>query len=143
MHLLSRPLRPRRNGEWSGSRALTFIVTLAAHRSVTLAAREAGMSRKSAYTLKARDPAFAAAWDEALKDARNACQGDEVQEVHNPRTSLSQGYKVRRTAPPKSSTQLRRIEELGRDRFFARLAATRTSSAKRREFRVARPSPAQ
>lgn len=142
MHLLSRPLRPRRNGEWSGSRALTFIVTLAAHRSVTLAAREAGMSRKSAYALKARDPAFAGAWDEALKSASRKRQGDEVQEVHNPRTSLSQGDKSRRTAPPKSSTQ-RRIEELRRDRFFARLAATRTSSAKRREFRVARPSPAQ
>ena len=142
MHLLSRPLRPRRNGEWSGSRALTFIVTLAAHRSVTLAAREAGMSRKSAYALKARDPAFATAWDEALKSASRKRQGDEVQEVHNPRTSLSQGDKSRRTAPPKSSTQ-RRIEELRRDRFFARLAATRTSSAKRREFRVARPSPAQ
>jgi len=141
--LLSRPLRPRRNGEWSGSNALTFIVTLAAHRSVTLAAREAGMSRKSAYALKARDPAFAAAWDEALKNARNARQGDEVQEVHNPRTSLSQGDKVRRTAPSKSSTQLRRIEELRRDRFFARLAATRTPSAKGKEFRVARPSPAQ
>jgi hypothetical protein len=142
LHLLSRPLRPRRNGEWSGSRALTFIVTLAAHRSVTLAAREAGMSRKSAYALKARDPAFAGAWDEALKSASRKRQGDEVQEVHNPRTSLSQGDKSRRTAPPKSSTQ-RRIEELRRDRFFARLAATRTSSAKRREFRVARPSPAQ
>jgi len=142
LHLLSRPLRPRRNGEWSGSRALTFIVTLALHRSVTLAAREAGMSRKSAYALKARDPAFAAAWDEALKSASRKRQGDEVQEVHNPRTSLSQGDKSRRTAPPKSSTQ-RRIEELRRDRFFARLAATRTSSAKRREFRVARPSPAQ
>ena len=142
MPLLSRPLRPHRNGEWSGSRALTFIVTLAAHRSVTLAAREAGMSRKSAYALKARDPAFAGAWDEALKSASRKRQGDEVQEVHNPRTSLSQGDKSRRTAPPKSSTQ-RRIEELRRDRFFARLAATRTSSAKRREFRVARPSPAQ
>jgi len=101
------------------------------------------MSRKSAYALKARDPAFAAAWDEALKSARNARQGDEVQEVHKPRTSLSQSDKARRTAPSKSSTQLRRIEELRRDRFFARLAATRTPSAKRREFRVARPSPAQ
>ena len=102
------------------------------------------MSRKSAYALKARDPAFAAAWDEALKNARNARQGDEVQEVHNPRTSLSQGDKARRTAPSRSSTsQLRRIEELRRDRFFARLAATRTPSAKVREFRVARPSPAQ
>ena len=144
MPLLSRPLRPRRNGEWSGSRGVTFIVTLAAHRSVTLAAREARMSRKSAYALKARDPAFAEAWDEALKIARNARQCDEVQEVHNPRTSLSQGDKAPRTAPSRSSTaQLRRIEELCRDRFFAKLAATRTLSAKVRELGVARPSPAQ
>ena len=84
------------------------------------------MSRKSAYALKARDPAFAAAWDAALKCARNIRQGNEVQEVHNSRTSLSQGDKARRTAPSRSSTQLRRIDELRRDRFFAALAATRT-----------------
>jgi hypothetical protein len=102
------------------------------------------MSRKSAYALKARDPAFAAAWDEALKNARNARQGDEVQEVHNPRTSLSQGDKARRAAPSRSSTaHLRRIDELRRDRFFAGLAATRTASSKVRELGVARPSSTQ
>ena len=142
MPLLSRPLRPRRNGEGSGSRGVTFIVTLAAHRSVTLAARKAGMSRKSAYALKARDPAFAAAW--ALKNARNDRQGDEVQEVDNSRTSLSQGDKAHRAAPSNSSTErLRRIEEFRRDRFFASLSATRTSSAKGRELGVAGLSPAQ
>jgi hypothetical protein len=59
--LLSRPRHPRRPNEWSPAKAVTFIVTLAATRSVTLAARESGMSRKAAYALKARDPAFAAA----------------------------------------------------------------------------------
>jgi len=60
LHLLSRPRRARRSSDWSPAKAVTFIVTLAAHRSVTLAAAEAGMSRKSAYALKVRDPAFAA-----------------------------------------------------------------------------------
>ena len=43
------------------ARAVTFIVTLAATRSVTLAARESDMTRPSVYALKARDPAFASA----------------------------------------------------------------------------------
>ncbi|HEU4704677.1 MAG TPA: hypothetical protein VFS45_03065 [Sphingomicrobium sp.] len=60
------PGRPRRTREWSNAKAVTFIVTLAAHRSVTLAAARAGMSRKSAYALKGRDAAFAAAWKTAL-----------------------------------------------------------------------------
>jgi hypothetical protein len=102
------------------------------------------MSRKSAYALKARDPDFAAAWDAALTCARNIRQVDEVQEVHNSRTSLSQGDKARRGAPSRSSTaQLRRIDELRRDRFFAGLAATRTASSKVRELGVARPSSTQ
>jgi hypothetical protein len=58
--------RPRRPHEWSAAKIVTFIVTLAAHRSVTLAATRAGTSRKSAYALKRRDPAFAAAWLAAL-----------------------------------------------------------------------------
>jgi hypothetical protein len=82
LHLLSRPRRPLRSGEWTPAKAVTFIVTLAATRSVTLAAREAGMSRKSAYALKARDPAFAAAWAAAAKaGARVSMHGDKVEEV--------------------------------------------------------------
>lgn len=61
--------RPRRAHEWSDARIVTFIVTLAAYRSVTLAAARAGMSRKSAYALKGRNPAFAAAWLAALASA--------------------------------------------------------------------------
>jgi hypothetical protein len=36
LHLLSRPRRPLRPGEWTPAKAVTFIVTLAATRSVTL-----------------------------------------------------------------------------------------------------------
>ena len=74
LHLLSRPRRPRRANEWTNDRAVTFIVTLAATRSVTLAARAAGMSRKSAYMLKERDRTFAAAWTRAVA-------GHKVEEV--------------------------------------------------------------
>ena len=67
--------RPRRPHEWSNVKAVTFIVTLAALRSVTLAADRAGMSRKSAYALKSRDPAFAAAWVAALGSAARHARG--------------------------------------------------------------------
>ena len=92
MHLLSSPRRPSRAQEWTPGRAVTFIVTLAASRSVTLAARQSGMSRKAAYALKARDPLFAASWAAAV----NACakaprEGDELHEVHGPPVSSSQG----------------------------------------------------
>jgi hypothetical protein len=58
------------------------------------------MSRKSAYALRARDSAFAAAWDAAYAagapDNRNAArpnlvEGDEVDEVHDPRFAPPQG----------------------------------------------------
>jgi hypothetical protein len=84
LHLLSRPRRPRRVNEWTDERAVTFIVTLAAARSVTLAARAAGMSRKAAYSLKARDRAFAAAWAKAV-------EGYKMDEVDGPPISPGRG----------------------------------------------------
>ena len=58
--------RTRRPSEWSAGKVVTFIVTLAATRTVTRAARAAGMSRKAAYALRQRDPAFRAAWNAAM-----------------------------------------------------------------------------
>ena len=90
--ILSKPHRRRRAGEWTANKAVTFIVTLAATRSVTLAASQAGMSRKSAYALKSRDPAFAAAWALAMKAlAIRPGQGNKVEEVHGPPVSPGQG----------------------------------------------------
>lgn len=110
MHLLSRPRRPRRSREWTSAKAVTFIVTLAASRSVSLAARQVGMSRKSAYALKARDPAFAAAWAAAVKArATTSRQGDKVEEVHEPLVSPGHGD----TLPSRSE----------RERAFAGLVA--------------------
>lgn len=78
----SRSFRTRRAGEWTEAKAVTFIVILAASRSVTLAATRAGMSRKSAYSLKSRDPFFAAAWEVVLAaPASRRRQGDKVGEI--------------------------------------------------------------
>jgi hypothetical protein len=62
------PLSFRRDG-WTIPRQLAFLDLLARTRSVTAAARAAGMSRESAYRLRRRPSAalFAAAWDRALK----------------------------------------------------------------------------
>jgi hypothetical protein len=119
--MLCRPRRPRRAGEWTSGAAVTFIVNLAASRSVTLAAREAGMSRKAAYALRGRDPAFAAAWAAALA-ARTAPrrQGDKVEEVEGARNRTGQGDTGARTR----DHQLPNRSAL-RDRFFASLAELR------------------
>jgi hypothetical protein len=138
LHLLSRPRRPRRSHEWSPGKAVTFIVTLAATRSVTLAARDTGMSRKSAYALKDRDPAFAAAWNAALKARRRRRGGDETHEPHDPPVSLGQGDGAQRAARSIWSTAHRQRDEAARDLFFARLARLRVASPA-----LARRSPAQ
>ena len=112
--------RPARAGEWSGDKAVTFIVTLAASDNVTLAAARAGMSRKSAYALKRRDPAFAAAWKKALQanDKRRALaqsKGDEGDQLHNPPVGPPKGNS---NAHPASRSQ----DAALRDSFFAALA---------------------
>ena len=113
MHLLSRPRRPRRSGEWTSDGAVTFIVTLAVSRSVTLAARKAGMSRKSAYALKGRDPVFASPWAAAMQARQvrglSSSKGDKVKEVHEPSVSPRHGD----TSPSR----------LDRERAFAGLVA--------------------
>jgi hypothetical protein len=62
--------QPRRDG-WTAARQLAFLHALAGTRSISRAAEAAGMSRESAYRLRARDPhgLFAAIWDLALAPA--------------------------------------------------------------------------
>jgi hypothetical protein len=123
LQLLSRPRRPVRSGEWTSAKAVTFIVTLAATRSVTLAARASGISRKSAYALKSRDPAFAAAWTAARNAGAAASrEGDKVEEVHDLPFSPGHGH----TSPS-------RVE---RERQFAGLIA------RLRDSRSLAPGPA-
>lgn len=61
------PLRARHDG-WSEERQCGFLAQLYLTGSVAMAARKVGMTRASAYRLRARDDAqgFAAAWDYAL-----------------------------------------------------------------------------
>ncbi len=60
--------RTRRDG-WTPERQLRFLAMLADSKSVTKAARAAGMSRESAYRLRGRNRGglFAHAWEQALK----------------------------------------------------------------------------
>lgn len=106
--------RSPRAAEWSGEKAVTFIVTLAASANVTLAAARAGMSRKSAYALKSRDPAFAAAWTMAARTASLQSlsvppKGDKGNDVHTPPVEPLQGDKPRN----------RVLDEAMRDSAFA------------------------
>ncbi|MFM6933021.1 MAG: LysR family transcriptional regulator [Novosphingobium sp.] len=51
---------------WTREKALGFITALAVHGSVAAAARAVGMSRNSAYRLRARlGQGYAKAWDDA------------------------------------------------------------------------------
>jgi ribosomal protein S18 acetylase RimI-like enzyme len=68
------PIRSRRDG-WTAERQRVFIAELRRTRSITGAARAAGMSRVTAYDLRKRPGAgsFAAAWDAAV--ALAPCRG--------------------------------------------------------------------
>jgi len=52
---------------WSAARQRLFLATLAETGSVHLASSDARLSARSAYQLRTRAPAFAAAWDVALQ----------------------------------------------------------------------------
>jgi hypothetical protein len=112
---LAQVRRQRRAGEWTESKAVTFIVTLAAGRSVTLAAARAGMSRKSAYALKCRDARFAAAWAAAIAAGQGRAQGDKVGEVDDPRFNGRRGNKKARTSSGS-------FDAMMRDFFFATIS---------------------
>ena len=108
--LLSRPRRLRRANEWNAGRAVSFIVTLAATGSVTLAAREAAMSRKSAYALKSRDSAFAAAWTAACRARRLRLEGDKAHEAHEPPFSPAEGDSRATLSRPAQRSRSRRLQ---------------------------------
>ena len=59
------PEPSRKTGGWSADRQRGFIEVLAETGSIHLAARAAGLSARSAYALRVRSAAFAAAWDGA------------------------------------------------------------------------------
>jgi hypothetical protein len=82
------------------------------------------MSRKAAYALKGRDPAFCAVWIAAVKAASASFQGDKVEEV--------EGAPVPRRHGNASPTRM------DRERAFTRFVA-----ALRESPPLARRAPAQ
>jgi hypothetical protein len=88
------------------------------------------MSRKAAYALKSRDPAFADAWKIATAARRS---GDTVKDMAAPPKPPAQVNNVARSESSISSSggrypRDRRVEEALRDRFLARLVALRADS---------------
>lgn len=63
--------KPRRDG-WTPIRRAALLACLSAVPDVRRACAAIGMSRQSAYRLRGRDPDFAAAWDDALRDGHAA-----------------------------------------------------------------------
>jgi hypothetical protein len=126
MQLLSSPIRTRRPGEWSAGSAILFIVTLAAKGHVTLAARAAGMSRKSAYALRKRDPLFARAWNAAIAAAAAAMSSEPAKgdNTHLAATSVSSSADRSPKGPPRPLPHRR----VWHDRLLAELSSTRCDS---------------
>ncbi|MBV8849965.1 MAG: hypothetical protein JOZ16_10330 [Methylobacteriaceae bacterium] len=78
------PTRARRDG-WTAARQRAFLLELARIGLVSAAAQAVGMSRKSAYALRARAGAesFAAAWDEAIEIGHHEALGTAIDRAIN------------------------------------------------------------
>ena len=61
---------PRDHTRWTHEKAARFLKLLARSGKVAPSARAVGMSRQSAYVLRARAPTFASLWDHAMAEAR-------------------------------------------------------------------------
>jgi hypothetical protein len=94
----------RRDG-WTPERQLRFLGALARTRSVTRAARAAGMSRESAYRLRSRREGalFAAAWDRALEShkVRARSPSPPVGDAANSRGNASKVTKWKKCKTPR------------------------------------------
>ena len=64
--------RPIRRDGWTPQRRQLFIELLGAGLDVQRACAKVGLSRQAAYPLRRRDPAFAQAWDGAVRSAQTA-----------------------------------------------------------------------
>mgnify|MGYP006189706035 CR=1 FL=1 len=78
----------KRLAGWSAARQRLFLETLAETGSVHLACTAARLSARSAYRLRARSPAFAAAWDTADQLAVGRHHRPEHERDVHPRQAL-------------------------------------------------------
>lgn len=102
------PERCRRDG-WTAARQLAFLGALIRTRSVTAAARAAGMSRESAYRLRKREPdgLFALSWARAMGPGPTRRTRAEVDEGHRLAISAACGPEARDLRLRPSDGQLR------------------------------------
>jgi hypothetical protein len=76
LHKSYTPARARtRLGKWHG----LFVRALAKTPSVTVAAKAAGVSRRTAYDHRERNPEFAAKWDDALNQSLDVLEHEIYQ----------------------------------------------------------------
>ena len=85
----------------SFDRPALILNALTRTRSVTKAARAAGMSREGAYRLRRREPhgLFAAAWDSAMGANRRGLTRAEIDEGH--RRAIAAACRTEGSAPPR------------------------------------------
>lgn len=67
---------PFRPGTLTSQKREEFLDRLRTHSNVTQAAEEVSISTVSLYALKKRDAAFAAAWDDAIKEGSNCLENE-------------------------------------------------------------------
>ena len=76
-------VRMLRHSRWTQSKRVAFLEELAVTSNVTAAAEAAGMSRVQLYRIKKRDPAFGAAWAEALREGYQALEIQLLERARN------------------------------------------------------------
>ena len=64
---------------WTSYRKAKFLTLLALAYTVEHAAKEVGLSRRSAYQLRERDDAFAKAWEQAYEDSTERLEAEAYQ----------------------------------------------------------------
>ena len=67
----ARPTRTNAEYRWHNGKAHAFLTALAQHGKVAAAARSVGMTRQSAYKLRARVPVVAEGWAQAQAIGRS------------------------------------------------------------------------
>ena len=105
----SRPRRIRRDG-WTAERQIGFLEALGRTRSVATAAAAVGMSRESAYRLRARQPdgLFAALWDRVLRPCEQQSTESHTGALGDGRLARLLGNHFRRKASDFSNIGKRR-----------------------------------
>ena len=117
--------RPRHDG-WTEDRQIGFLGALHRTRNVTFAAATVGMSRESAYRLRARPSgaAFGAAWDRILRDKAGHTDRYTGYACPPPPRPISrdeghQRHDCRQTARPHQHHQLPRLSAALRAELLA------------------------